>query len=110
MELANVFRLGAIFAFCRNVDLPLTSESIEVVDEQTAHERLNGPVNVVQRNTLLQHLVAIDIDELLRNAWQERGRHAGNLRTFARGRHECIEIGGQERDVLARAVFENEGE
>src|SRR5205823_5272832 len=37
---AEVFRVGPIFIFGFDIDLPLPSEAIEIIDEEAAHERL----------------------------------------------------------------------
>ncbi len=110
VELADVFGTCAVLAFRFHVDLPLASEPVEVVDEQPAHEGLDGAVDVVDRDALLDHLVAVDRHELLRHAGQERGAQAADLRPFARRRHELVQIVGEEPDVAAGAVFENKGE
>ena len=69
VELADVIEVVAILAFGLDIDLPLAAEAIEVVDEQPAHEGLDGAIDVVQRHALLQHFVAIDIDETAAERW-----------------------------------------
>ena len=76
VELADVLGSVAIVAFGLDVDLPLAAEAVEVVDERPAHERLDGPVDIVDGDALLEHLVAIHVDELLRHAGQEGRAHA----------------------------------
>ena len=85
-------------------------ESIEVVDEEAAHEGLQCLVDVVDGDALLDDLVAIHVDELLRHAWEKRGVDAGDFGALARGGEERIEIVGKKLDVIAGAVFEDERE
>jgi hypothetical protein len=59
---------------------------------------------------LLQHLVAIDVDELLRNAGQKSRTQAGDLRPLSRCVKKRIQVLRQELDAAARAVFEDERE
>ena len=111
VELADVFQVGAVLAFGFDVDLPLPSEAVEVVDEQSAHEGLDGAVDVVERDALLEHLVAIDRHELLRHARQERGDDAGAISGRLRAAAmNLLQIVGQELHVVAGAVFQDEGE
>ena len=110
VELADVLRLRAVVAFGFDVDLPLPSEAIEVVDEQAAHEGLDGPVDVVDGDALLDDLVAIDRDELLRHARQEGGAETADLRPLARRGHELVQVVREKLHVAARPVLENEGE
>ena len=60
IELADVLELVAVLAFRLDIHLPLAAEAVEVVDERAAHERLNRSVDIVDVDTLLEHLVAID--------------------------------------------------
>ena len=53
-------------------------------------------------DALLDHLVAIHVHELLRHAGQERGGEAADLRAFARGGHELVQVVRQELDVARR--------
>src|SRR5881409_1348304 len=90
VELANILRPGAIVAFGLDIDLPLASEAVEIVDEQTAHERLERFVDVVNGDALLNDLVAVHIHKLLGYARQKRGAQAGNFRTLPCGRQEGL--------------------
>src|SRR6185436_1404586 len=110
VELPDLFGLGAILAFGLDVNLPLAAEAVEVVHEQSAHESLDGAVNVADGDSLLQDFVFIHIDELLGHARKKGRAQTGYLRTFARGRQEGIEVGRQERHVFSGTVLENEGE
>src|SRR5215471_12495325 len=56
-ELTDIFGPCAVIAFGFNVDLPLPAETVEIVDEQAAHEGLKRFVDVVYRNTLLDDFV-----------------------------------------------------
>src|SRR6266550_5034505 len=66
-ELANVFRVGAIIAFGLYIYLPCSPEPIEIVHKKTAHERLEGLIDLAEIDSLLDDFVAIDVDEDLRH-------------------------------------------
>ena len=65
-------RRVAIVALGLDIDLPLAAEAVEVVDERPAHERLDRSIHILDVDTLLEHFVAIHVDELLRHVGQER--------------------------------------
>ena len=67
VELPDVLGPVAILALGLDIHLPLAAEAVEVVDERPSHERLNRSVDVLDVDPLLEHLVAIDVDELLRH-------------------------------------------
>src|SRR5262249_36924059 len=73
VELADVFGGSSILALCLDVHLPLAAKSIEIVNEQAAHEGLKSFVDVVNEYSLLDDFVAVHVDVLLRNAGQEGG-------------------------------------
>src|SRR4029077_15232513 len=110
VEQPNIVGLRAVVALRLHIDLPLPSKSIEIVDEESTHKRLDGPVHFVDRHALLESLVAIDEDELLRHTWQEGGAQTANLRSLSRCGHELGEIGRQELHVAARRILEYERE
>jgi len=56
---------------------------------------------------LRQDLVAIDVDEDLRNRQQKRACCGSNLRPLAHGFEEAGQIIAEEGHVAARAVFEH---
>src|SRR5207245_10040841 len=70
VKLPHVFRLGSEFPLGFDIHLPLAAEAIEVIDEISAHESLDGPVDIVERHTQLQYLVPVHVAELLRHAAQ----------------------------------------
>ena len=72
VELADVVEVVAVLALGLDVDLPLAAEAVEVVDEQPAHVGLNGAIDIVEGDALLEHLLAVHLEELLRHARQER--------------------------------------
>ena len=88
IELRQVLRIRPVGRFGLHVHLPGAAEIVEVVDEEPAHERLNGPVNVADRHTLLQHFLPVDLHELLaaRSAetWYAIMPISGRLRAAAR--------------------------
>lgn len=107
----DVLGTGAIFVFGLNIDLPLTAKAIEVVDEIPTHEGLQRAVDITERDSQFQDLVAVHLDEHLRHVRQMGCTHAGNFRTLFRGFHELVQILGKKHRVLAsRTVFQHEGE
>ena len=109
-KLANVLRVRPVIAFSLYIYLPCSPEPIEVVDEKSAHECLQRLINLGQVDSLLQHFVAIDVDEDLRNIRQKGGDQPGELGPFARGVEKRLQILGKETDVFARAILEYERE
>ena len=108
VELPEVLQIRPVRRFGLHVHLPRTAEIVEVVDEQPAHESLNGPVNVADGHALLQHFVPVDIHELLRHARQKRGGDRANFGTLASGRQELVQVVCQELNVPPGTVFEHE--
>ena len=66
-ELPHILRIGAVIAFRLDVNLPGSAEPIEIVHEKSAHERLQRLIYLVEIDSLLDHFVAIDVDENLRH-------------------------------------------
>ena len=87
----------------------MAAEAVEVVDEAAAEKTLQGLVDVVDVDPLLEHFVAVDVDENLRHGWAEGRRHAGQFWPFARRLDEFVGVGREEVDVLAGAILKNEG-
>jgi hypothetical protein len=56
---------------------------------------------------LLQHLLAIDVYELLRNAREKRCTDSADFRPLARCGEECRKVFCKERDVFAGAILED---
>ena len=71
--------LRAVFALRLDVDLPLPAEAVEVVHEDAAHEALQRLVDVGEVDALLEHFVAVDLDEDLRHVGQEGRADAGRV-------------------------------
>src|SRR5262249_36758878 len=93
-----------------DVHLPLAAEPVEVVDERPAHEHLNRSIHILDVDTLLEDLVAIHGDELLRHIGQERGRHRGEFRTLPRGGNQLVRVVREKGHVASRAVLQDERE
>src|SRR6185369_10352118 len=104
---AQVFGARAVLAFGLDIDLPLAAEAVEVVHEVTAHERLQRFIDLGEFHTLLERLIAVNVDVNLRDDGQEGGVDAGDLRTFASCFHEPVNVGSQKRNVLASAVLQH---
>jgi len=110
VEVAQAVEAGAIFAFSLDVNLPLPSETVEVVYEHSPHERLDRAINLVQRHALFEHFFTIDIDELLRHGRKECTHHGTYfLALLCRG-HELVQVIGQKLDVSSSTIFEHESE
>jgi hypothetical protein len=108
IKLADVFRVGSVIAFRLDIDLPLASEAVEVVHKKSTHEGLKRLIDLCEIDTLLQHFVAIHLDEDLRHSGLEGGTESGDLRTLARGFQKCFQVLGEEFDVLAGSILQNE--
>ena len=89
--------------------MPLAAETVEVVDKNPAHERLDGPVNIVEWYALLDYFVPVYFHELLWHAGQEGGAQGRYLRTFARRRQEGVQVVCEELDIITSTVFKDEG-
>ena len=107
-EEPDVVGFRAKFSFRLHVHLPHPPETVEIVDKESAHERLERLVDRIQIHTLLEHLVAIDIGEDLRRARDKRRGERRKLRPLARRLKESIRVLRQELDALAGAIFEHE--
>src|SRR5580658_5463473 len=94
IELSEIVGGSTVRRFRLHIHLPGASEIVVVVDEQSAHVSLNGVVNIGQSHALLQDFAAIHIDELLRDAGNKRGADLSELRAFAGGRHEFVQVVG----------------
>ena len=110
IEEADVLRLGPELAFGLDEDLPLPAEAIEVVHEVAAHEGLQRLADLREIDALLQDLVAIDVDEDLRHGGQEGAGRGGDLRAFAHGFEEAVQVFAEEGRIAAGAIFEHEGD
>ena len=103
-----VRHIRPVRSFGFHIHLPGAAEIVEVVDEQPAHERLNGLVDVADGHTLLQHFFPVHVHELLRHARQKRGADQANFRTLASGGHELGQVVCQKLDVPSGPVFQHE--
>src|SRR5262249_59024376 len=65
-------------------------------------------VAVLDVASLLQHFVAVDLREELRNIGDERRRERADLGPFARLGDESLRVLRQELDVRTRAIFQHE--
>src|SRR5208337_1598328 len=109
IELSDVFRFSAVFAFRFDIDLPLSAKTIEVVNEIAAHEGLNRFVNIVERHTLFQHFVPVYFHELLGHIGQESGAETGDFRPLAGSLEKSAQVLGEELDISAGTIFKHEG-
>ena len=53
-----------------HIDLPLPAKAVKIIDKIAAHERLQRFIDLAQVQSLLEHFVAVHIDENLRHAGQ----------------------------------------
>ena len=93
--------------FGLDIHLPGTAEIVVVVDEQAAHVRLNGVVDIGQIHALLQHLVLVHIDELFRHTRDKGGADHAKFRALASGCQELVQVIGKKLDILAGAVLQD---
>src|SRR4029077_5819389 len=100
-ELAEVIEIGPVRPFGLNVNLPIASETIEVVDKSASHERLDGFIDIADGNPLLKRSFKVDSDVKLWNMRQERGVDLGELRSFTGGGNEGVDIVRQELCIAA---------
>ena len=107
---AQILSARSILPFSLDIDLPLPAEPVEIVYEIAAHESLKRLVHLGQFHPFLEGFVAVHIHVELGNRRQKSGGDAGDLWTLARRLHEFGDIGGQEGNVFAGPVLENEGE
>jgi hypothetical protein len=77
----------------------LPPEAVEIVDEKTAHKRLQGLVDVPNGHALLNNFVAVHIHKLLGNACEKRRAKTGNFRTFPRGSQKGLQIRRQKLNL-----------
>ena len=97
--------LGAILAFRLHINLPLAAKPVEIVDEVSAHEGLQGLVNLRQIHALLENPVPVHIKINLRHGRQKGRAHTGDFRSLLRRFHELVDVGGKKLRVLS-TVFQ----
>ena len=110
VELPELLGLGPVLALGLHINLPLPAEPVEVVDEVGAHEGLERSVDIAELHPLLQHLVAVHVDEDLRHRGGEGRGDPGKFGPFARLGQEFLGVLPQEGDVLACPVLEHHGD
>src|SRR5712675_2628325 len=71
IELRQVLRIRSVRRFGLDIYLPGAAEIVEVINEQATHICLNGLIDIADRDTLLKHFVAVNIDVLL---WHTRDK------------------------------------
>src|SRR5262249_22127566 len=107
-ELPHILRIGAVIAFGLNVSLPCSPEAIEIVHEESSHERLQRLIYGGQIDSLLDHFVAVDVHKNLRNVRLERRNKCAELGTLARGVEKRLHVLRKECDIFARTIFQYE--
>src|SRR5207244_3567258 len=110
VELPDILGFGPILAFGFDVDLPLAAEPVEVVHKRSTHKSLDGPVDVVDGHSLLEDLIFVHVDKLLRDARKKGGAQARYFRTFTGCSNELTHVGCEKRHVVARPILENKRE
>ena len=108
--LAEVPGVSSVRAGSLDIHLPLSPEPVEIVNKISAHESLDGLIDVRDRDAELQRLIAVHVNKLLRHTGQKRGVDAGNLRAFAGGGDELINVGGKIRNVMPAPVLKDQRE
>jgi hypothetical protein len=110
VELVYVRGVDAAAGLRLQEHLPLPAEAVELVDVDTAEERLERLVDVADLDPLLQDLVAVDVGVDLRDVRPPHAVDVGELRALARGLEELLQVLVQELDAAAAAVLEPERE
>jgi hypothetical protein len=105
VELDDLLGPPPVLALGPDVHLPLAPEAVEVIHQQRAHEGVEGPVDLLEVDLLLEHLVAVDVGVPLGHVGDQRAVHAGQLRPLARGIQEAVDVAGQVVDGAAGAVL-----
>src|SRR5260370_5095572 len=107
---ADIFSSGSIVAFRLNIGLPLPSKAVEIVDEQPAHECLQGLVHVFDCNALLYDFLAVDIRVQLRHAGQIRGAQTSEFWAFPGFGEKGLTVRGKKDVTHASTIFKHESE
>src|SRR5262249_12936062 len=107
-KLAKIFGIGPVGSFCLHIDLPLPAEAVEIVNKQSAHEGLQGLVNIGKLDPLLQNFVSIYMNKYLWYAWREGGRDSGDLGAFCGLLDEPFRLICQKSHIAAGAVLQHE--
>src|SRR5207244_4732305 len=106
----DVLPVGSITALRLYINLPGAAESVEVVHEKSAHERLKRLINRGEIDALLDDFVTIDPDENLGNVRQKCRNQRAKLGPFARCIQKCFHVLREKRDILACPVFKHKRE
>src|SRR5262249_28720454 len=85
---SNVFSAAAKIAVRLHINLPLQSETIEVVDQRASHKGLHSFVQLVQLNLFGHCFGVVHLYANLGNAKQRRSHDTSQLRAFAGLGHE----------------------
>ncbi len=110
IKLAEILRAGALLGVGLHIHLPLPAEIVEVIHQRSAHEALQGLIDIRQVDSLSQHLGLIDGDADLRDIVETGGIDTREFRPLARGLEESLAVGHQEIRAGAGAIFQQEGE
>ena len=110
VELADAFRRGPLLPFSLQEDAPLPPEPVELVHIQPAEERLHRLIDIAESNTLFEHLVAVDVDEELRDRRAECRVDIRQLGPLLRRGEKFLHVLVEELDRAAAAVLQPERE
>src|SRR5262249_3750546 len=110
IKLTHIFHVGAVITLRLDIDLPLPAKAVEIIDKQSAHERLNGPVDIVDAHALLDHFVTVNIHELLRHTAQKGRTHACDFGALTGSRQKCTQVCRKKLNILAGAILQYESE
>src|SRR5579862_6211124 len=110
VELINVLNVRARVPFCFHKGLPLPAETVEIIDQITAHEGLHGRVNRAEIHLLLNSLFAVDLRVELRNSRQVRWKSRGDFRALQYSPEQSVYIFGEEGGIVVDgAILEDHG-
>src|SRR5205823_14908613 len=96
IEIPEVIKISPVGAFGLNVDLPLASEPVKIIDKTAPHKCLNRLIDVTDGNTQLKRSFQINVDIDLRNMRQKRCVYLRDLKSLTSRGDERLDIVSQQ--------------
>src|SRR3954462_4702640 len=106
VKLANVFGLRAEVTVRLDIHLPLQAETIEVIDQRTAHESLHGFIEAAELDLLSHRFCIVNFYANLGHSKQSRGHHSRQFGALARFCHEQLRVLCKKVHATPRSVFQ----
>ena len=107
LDLPQIADLSAVGGLALDVDLPDSSEQIEIVDKDAAQRRLQGAEHIVHAEAERLRLLAVDVEKNRRVAGGESREDAGQPRVLVGGREEALHHAVHRSGVLPFEPFES---